>query len=55
VLVFGPENEIVDRITYEVFVRPDGALDMAVCSEIVEKDYGFPASLAVSRPSVFEK
>lgn len=27
-LVFGPENEIIDRITYEVFRRPDGSLDM---------------------------
>ncbi|WP_077068204.1 aspartate 1-decarboxylase [Ensifer aridi] len=45
VLVFGPENEIVDRITYEVFRRPDGALDMTVKSEVVDNDYGFPASL----------
>lgn len=30
VLVFGPENEIVGRITYEVFRRPDGPLDMAI-------------------------
>ncbi|WP_264223897.1 aspartate 1-decarboxylase, partial [Pararhizobium sp. YC-54] len=36
VLVFGAENEIVDRITYEVFRRPDGSLDMAVNSEVVD-------------------
>ena len=45
VLVFGPENEIVDRITYEVFRRADGSLDMAVNSEVIDNDYGFPASL----------
>ncbi|MGY5795445.1 aspartate 1-decarboxylase len=29
-LVFGSENEIIDRITYSVFRRPDGSLDMTV-------------------------
>lgn len=51
VLVFGAENEIVDRITYEVFRRPDGSLDMAVNSEVMENDYGFPTSLTVHRAS----
>ena len=49
VLVFGPGNEIIDRITYEVFRRPDGSLDMAVNTEIVDNDYGFPASLVSDR------
>lgn len=30
VLIFGPENEIIDRVVYDVFRRPDGELDMAV-------------------------
>ncbi|MCW0002271.1 aspartate 1-decarboxylase [Pararhizobium sp. YC-54] len=49
VLVFGPENEIVDRMTYEVFRRPDGSLDMAVNTAIADNDYGFPASLTAER------
>lgn len=49
VLVFGPENTIIDQITYEVFRRPDGALDMAINSEVVDNDYGFPTSLTAQR------
>lgn len=30
VLIFGEENEVIDRVTYDVFQRPDGELDMAV-------------------------
>ncbi|AGS25204.1 aspartate 1-decarboxylase [Rhizobium etli] len=50
VLVFGPQNEIIDRITYEVFRRSDGALDMAVKTETVENEYGFPAFLTQLPP-----
>ncbi|MGO7169638.1 aspartate 1-decarboxylase [Rhizobium leguminosarum] len=46
VLVFGPNNEIVDRITYEVFRREDGCLDMSVRSELSENDYGFPQAIS---------
>lgn len=49
VLVFGPQNEIIDRISYEVFRRPDGSLDMAVNTEIVDNDYGFLGSLTGDR------
>ncbi|PDT80863.1 aspartate 1-decarboxylase [Sinorhizobium sp. BJ1] len=49
VLVFGPQNEIIDRISYEVFRRPDGSLDMAVNTETADNDYGFPGSLTADR------
>ncbi|MQW87870.1 aspartate 1-decarboxylase [Sinorhizobium saheli] len=49
VLVFGPENEIIDRITYVVTRRPDGSLDMAVTTELASSDYGYPRSLANGR------
>jgi aspartate 1-decarboxylase len=55
VLVFGPGNEIVDRITYEVFRRPDGALDMSVTTGIADNDYGFPASLTSQQSPVLTK
>ncbi|PSH56518.1 aspartate 1-decarboxylase [Phyllobacterium sophorae] len=32
VLVFGQDNEIIDRITYDPFRQPDGSLDMAIRS-----------------------
>ncbi|TRB03284.1 aspartate 1-decarboxylase [Agrobacterium tumefaciens] len=46
VLVFGEKNEIIDRITYEVFRRADNSLDMAVSSELSDNSYGFPASIS---------
>lgn len=46
VLVFGPGNEIIDRITYSVFRRSDGTLDMAVETELSDNDYGFPTAVA---------
>lgn len=45
VLVFGPNNEIVDRVTYEVFRREDGSLDMSVSSELPANGYGFPQAI----------
>ena len=51
VLVFGTDNEIVDRIIYEVFRRADGSLDMSVTTELANNDYGFPAVLTSSRSS----
>lgn len=48
---FGADNEIVDRITYEVFRRADGSLDMSVTTELTNNDYGFPAALTSSRSS----
>ncbi|WXL40288.1 aspartate 1-decarboxylase [Sinorhizobium meliloti] len=45
VLVFGPENEIIHRITYVVTRRPDGSLNMAVTTELAKSDYGYPRSL----------
>ncbi|MBY5392954.1 aspartate 1-decarboxylase [Rhizobium leguminosarum] len=51
VLVFGAGNEIVDRITYEVFRRADGSPDMSVTTELANNDYGFPAALTSSRSS----
>ncbi|WP_085025922.1 aspartate 1-decarboxylase [Ensifer aridi] len=45
VLVFGADNGVVDRITYEVFRRPDGSLDMTVTSEVPDNDYGFPTTM----------
>ena len=54
VLIFGPGNEVIDRVVYDVFRRPDGALDMAVQSLAGNGDeYGFPRSLtanAAGRP-----
>ncbi|UXN57726.1 aspartate 1-decarboxylase [Phyllobacterium zundukense] len=55
VLVFGPGNAIIDRITYEVFRRPDGALDMAVNTGIADNDYGFPESLTSQQASALTK
>ncbi|MBX5132407.1 aspartate 1-decarboxylase [Rhizobium lentis] len=52
VLVFGPRNEIIDRITYAVFRRPDGSLDMAVKTEIADNDYGFPAALTAQSSAI---
>ncbi|AYG66061.1 aspartate 1-decarboxylase [Rhizobium sp. CCGE531] len=42
VLVFGSGNSVVDRITYEVFRRPDGSLDMTVTSNVPDNDCVFP-------------
>ena len=45
VLIFGPGNEIVDRVVYDVFRRPDGELDMAVETQTTNGSaYGFVAS-----------
>ena len=30
VLIFGPGNEVIDRVVYDVFRTPDGELDMVV-------------------------
>jgi aspartate 1-decarboxylase len=50
VLIFGPENEIIDRVIYNVFRRPDGELDMSVESLMAKGDeYGFPRSLTTTR------
>lgn len=46
VLIFGPDNEIIDRVVYDVFRHPDGSLDMAVQTLAASgSEYGFPASL----------
>jgi len=52
VLIFGPENEIIDRVVYDVFRRDDGELDMAVRTLAASgEDYGFPQSL-ITRSAV---
>jgi aspartate 1-decarboxylase len=52
VLIFGPDNEIIDRVVYDVFRRDDGELDMAVRTLAASgEDYGFPQSL-ITRSAV---
>ncbi|WP_273727511.1 aspartate 1-decarboxylase [Brucella gallinifaecis] len=49
VLIFGPDNEIIDRVVYDVFRRSDGSLDMTVQTFAASSDeYGFPRSLTAS-------
>lgn len=35
VLVFGPDNFVADRISYEVFRRSDGSLDMKISTFLI--------------------
>ena len=45
VLIFGPGNEIIDRVVYDVFRRPDGELDMVVETQTTNcSAYGFVVS-----------
>ncbi|WP_425350623.1 hypothetical protein [Phyllobacterium sophorae] len=41
VLVFDQDNEIINRITYDLFRRPDGSLDMTIKSSAdgIESDW----------------
>jgi aspartate 1-decarboxylase len=43
VLIFGEDNQVIDRVTYDVFRRSDGELDMAV-----RTSDAFPEMLNVS-------
>lgn len=54
VLVFGDDNEIVDRIVYEVYRNVDGTPGMRIHSHAVDGNYGFPASLHDPQPCDIE-
>jgi len=47
VLIFGPGNEVTDRIVYDVFKTPTGELDM----ELRQRQVAAPAALSSVAPS----